>query len=173
MRPILRLLGQRVSERKIDCGCNGRINLGKQTNKDEDRFHATYFLSQKNRFRPPIIQKLGNGLSCRWLCTLVVAFSLTRWLDYFFNIWQLLAMKICPKALKTCQIRFRILPNSYKLSKTFKTWAKWLNFAQSGPTARLPSKSRCWCFKFSVTVVRKGTKITKKSLWFASKLNEK
>ena len=56
-----------------------------------------------------------------------IALSVTRWLDYLFNIWPFRTMKICPNNNNICQSRLTILPRSkYLLQKWPNTF---LNFA--------------------------------------------
>ena len=65
--------------------------------------------------------------------------SVTRWLDYLFQIGLLRSMKICPIAKQLCQYTLNFLPNT-KL--TFSKWQKCCNvvpqrpkFAKSGHAA--------------------------------------
>ena len=51
--------------------------------------------------------------------------SVTRCLDYMFNIWPSQTMKICSKLQKNCLRSFKILKNALKTPKT-------LFFCQSG-----------------------------------------
>ena len=71
--------------------------------------------------------KWMNGLP------LILRISVTRWLDYFFNIWLFTTLKICPIALQICQNKLIILPNT-KL--TLSKWPKWQNFTKSDHTAQ-------------------------------------
>ena len=70
--------------------------------------------------------------------------SVTRWLEYLFNIWAFAKIFMSPKAFKNYLIMLKILPNTiYMLSKcpkTIKKIPKWRNFAKSGHTSRWPPR---------------------------------
>ena len=65
--------------------------------------------------------------------------SVTRCLDYLFNICPLTTLHFCPKAFQKCQSRLDILQNIkltiMKGPKTFEIVQRWRNFGTSGHTA--------------------------------------
>ena len=65
--------------------------------------------------------------------------SVTRLLDYLFNIWAFTTLIICPKAHKICQSKLKMFPNTKltlsKRPKFFNAVPKWGNFSKSGHTA--------------------------------------
>ena len=54
----------------------------------------------------------------------MVACSVTRWINYLFQFWPFLSMKVCPIASKNCQI----------IAKVFKLLPKCQNVDTSGLT---------------------------------------
>ena len=72
---------------------------------------------------------LGMGCIITVGLILSTTASVTRWLDHLFNIWPVTSVIIGPFALKNCQSRFKILPNT-KL--TLQNWPGYLNYCQSG-----------------------------------------
>ena len=46
------------------------------------------------------------------LCEREFGYSVTRWLDYLFNIWPFSKMRICPITLKIRQSKLKILPKT-------------------------------------------------------------
>ena len=59
--------------------------------------------------------------------------SVTRRLNYFFNICPFTTINICPTALKICQIRLAILSKWITILSN-KKLPKWRNLAKSGHT---------------------------------------
>ena len=74
--------------------------------------------------------------------------SVTRQLDYFFNIGPFATMKICPTAQEILPKYVIILPNTkqtlYQLPKSFKTLSKGRYFAESGHTGWRQSGTECF-----------------------------
>ena len=66
--------------------------------------------------------------------------SVTRWINYFFNIWSFRRLKICPMAWNICHGRFQMFPSTKltpkMLPKTCAILPKGWNFAKSGHTVR-------------------------------------
>ena len=77
--------------------------------------------------------------------------SVTRWLDYFFNIWTFTSMKVSGKGYNVCQSRLHILPNFNNPSLIAQ---RLLNCCQSGEISpnlvtllpSLPPHFVCFCF---------------------------
>ena len=80
-------------------------------------------------------------LSNRFSTKIIILGSVTRWLDYFFNIGLFTAMSICPTAYKIGQSSFKILPNPnstlqwlpkifniffHKEAKFRQIWSHWI-----------------------------------------------
>ena len=77
----------------------------------------------------------------------------------FLIVWLLTTVQICPKFIKNCQGRFKILPNSkYTLKsfpKNFESLPKWRNIAKFGHTARRPLPG----VTFHVSIIRRIAQI--------------
>jgi len=84
----------------------------------------------------------------------------TRWLDYYFNIWPFRTLKIWPNNKNVCQSRFTILPKSkYLLQKWPNTFFKFCLSGKISPylfTLEVNNKFKVakqflkliWTFKF-------------------------
>ena len=74
-----------------------------------------------------------------------MADSVTRWLDYYFNIWLLTTVNICPNEYKMAKEGSKFSQGLNKPSKNFqRLYFCCQNFAKSGHTELVDSKNRVW-----------------------------
>ena len=78
---------------------------------------------------------------------MVLASSVTRLLDYLFNIWSFQALRICPKAYKICQSKVKFIANS---KCTLSKWPKFLNVVPKWQNVTKSSHTDCQLHKVEV-----------------------
>ena len=95
----------------------------------------------------------------------IIGSSVTRWKNYFVNIWPFRKLKICPSAWNIWHVTFKMFPRTKltleMMPETFTILLKWSNFAKSGHNERLRNlflllywRLQNWTIYFGIVAIR-------------------